>query len=398
MVERDLSFTINPEAVRKGLKPFLDENPELWLYHAVQLGFDLGPLIAIRIGVVNSGWTITLDGLSDTQLVAFAAETVKAASPLDSSLASRMARILLELELSFPNVEYRCREVVEISFSRRMARFQHKQLAFNFGSSNSDTTFLIPGQLSLFDGSSLQAIWTKPWVKPGQGVSDDSLLGYWCDYETVEMDEQGFPWRISQAGTPYESASPASDETAIFYHPISNQSRGFCSQVIFGDYPEVIHRNLGLSGQRDFHTWRIRRVLGVFWGVLQRFPAQVRPVIRGYLAPPIFVPELPEGFQVYSDASHLSTDLSGIKLVKDEAYRNWLRENIVWGKSKLPAYLRIFDDVRRHLWMQTTETLDLGSTVSTQKTKSFSVFKAMHRIAGEDRIRRKRKKTLEDWT
>lgn len=334
--EEDLEFSVDPTLLLRRVGESVGHFPNLWLARLADWCSSVGPHLRINLTVQGETLLAYFGPLPQATRTRLASERWRNCSPLAGTPEGRFQRIHLELNSSLNSVFV---EFVEGEFCRfeisgkGKAEARLEELLDTYFRPYSSHAVLNRVTVTSKGHVVSRPAWRAPWFHKNESTTVGPTMSF--NFETVETvvgSEPGFPWRILAAGQRCGEIHPF---LAFHYRPCP---RGFCSDLIFGMYDEELLRKVQLKPKAYFLDMTVKRVMGVCWKPDWAPPAQIRPVVNGFLAEPIFLPNLPDGVLCYAYAGGLETDLSGFKLVTNRDYEQWLEDQLAWLERQVKSY------------------------------------------------------------
>jgi len=337
--EQDLEFSVDPSLLLRRVGESVGHFPNIWLARLADWCSSVGPQLRINLTVHDDTLLAYFGPLPRSVRAWLASERWRSCSPLALTPEGRFHRIHLELNSSPSNVSVK---FVEGEFCRFEIGTEGKAEARLVELLNTYfrpySSHAILNRVEVTAGGHVVSLpgWRAPWFHQQEIPTFGSALSF--DFETVETvsaTDLGFPWRVFSAGQRCGEIHPF---LAFHYRP---RRRGFCSDLIFGMYDEELLRKVRLRPKAHFLELPVKRVMGVCWKPDLAPPSQIRPVVNGFLAEPIFLPNFPEGVLCYASAGGLETDLSGFRLVTNRNYEQWLEEQFAWLERQVKSYASV---------------------------------------------------------
>ena len=376
--ERDLEFRVDPGKVRQTLATLVKADPRLWLKHLLQLLYEVpleGPVSLAPVG--SDLFRLSFIPL-DPELYGLltpAGVYARQGSLLGQRGDSVMARILCEVEapvlyrhaldggtaLVCSSVGFRLERVsqpppergIQLEISIR-SLYRHRL----FSSKSRDILDALQPLASLHPHIPELHTWqplVPDWPFPAPTGEDDDRPQLW-DWESVlPALVDGFLWDVSALAEPLLSMDDR--DAVVVRHPMELK-RAFSTLPILGCYPGVVASLMSTRPRYgDRERIRANRVFGVSWTASNPKRAELYPIIRGVPGEAIVLEGAPPGLYLLADASHLRTDASGVRLVRDEAMEAWLVSLVEWAKEQTELYLPFMARIPR-FWMDRVKRWD----------------------------------------
>lgn len=249
---------------------------------------------------------------------------------------------------------------------------------------------LLPVPLQL-EGQPLSPDWPTQ-TTPGDDSNDNVL---W-DWESVDAASGGFRWTL-----PAWCASL--DQTAggweVLSHPV-RWSRQASEAPLTTCVPRWLADDLLSqpgSAERPLHDVMARRVFGVSWNLQSRQPSQCYPVVGGVLGQPVDLPDAPLGLYLLADAESLTADATGLALVRDARFEQWLADQIAWMRQQTRAYLPFLSTIPLLWTHRLSGYAQLHRPKSWLRTASENAVSRFYRSALFRRSFAERRETLLNW-
>lgn len=417
--ERDLEFRVDPGKVRQALATLVKADPKLWFKHLLQLLYDVtldGPITLKRLNGDRLGVHFApLDPEVSRQLVPRQVHGARDRL-MARSRDAFMARILCEVE---GQVVYRHAldgGIALVSTPDDLLLQTATQSAPGQG-----VTLELPGR-TLFPSpglfanpsramlDSLQPLaslcphrvelhtWQPlipDWPFPASGGEDDDRPQLW-DWESVlPAEDGGFRWDVSALAEPVINTDGQDFE--ILRHPMELK-RAFATLPMLGCYPaSLASRMSSRPDYGDRFRLSVRQVFGISWSASTSLRSELFPVLRGVAGEPIRLEGVPAGLYLLADASHLRTDATGLRLVRDDAATAWQDALLEWAREQTKLYLPFVPDIPRFWMSRVKRWEDLGRPAGPWKRVWQAAATALFSAAPVQGLSERRRRDLAGW-